>query len=372
MAKMTNWKNIKYVKTWALLAVILTVAGCAAAYRIEYPNVSEIPPSSAMVIDGDWRFDSIYTMGTTAKRRTVYSILRIEKGRVYSIDMSTIVNKGGIVGKSIRQIKSSEYELYWIDWDRRKRETHFNRATIKIIDPSHIILTQNIDTKPRRYQLTSIQLDNELAYLQEWEKMNGGSLKEAEILNTYLQYLKKYPNSQYSAPVQARITTLVGKIWKKTQELDTAYAYQDYLHLYPDSEFSNKARERLDWKKTNLKTTNRLVLSEFHSEWLLTAMETKSKVTIEAERGSDSVVKVGGTIEMDASVKSMVWNPGAEHTLIGTVRLAPKPIDKPFIFESDLINPLVFQVDRYSGYIYKGGLGIVTYPDGEMIRLENR
>jgi len=121
----------------------------------------------------------------------------------------------------------------------------------------------------------------------------------------------------------------------------------------------------------NLKTTNKLVISAFHSESDLTALETKSKVTVKAVPGSDSVIEFNGTIEIDAmSGRQMVWNPGVEHTIIGVVIL--KADGKPFIFESDSINPLVFLLDRKLGYVYQVGRGIVTYPNGEKIQLEKK
>ena len=118
-----------------------------------------------------------------------------------------------------------------------------------------------------------------------------------------------------------------------------------------------------------LKTTNLLIISEFHPEWHKTALETKSKVTVEAVPGNDDLSNFGGEIEIDpSSMRPMVWNPGAEHTIIGRVIL--KSGDKPFIFESDPTTPLIFRIDRELGYVYQAGRGIVTYPNGEKIQLK--
>jgi len=55
---------------------------------------------------------------------------------------------------------------------------------------------------------------------------------------------------------------------------------------------------------------------------------------------------------------------GAKHTWIGTLTYAG------YTFASDANDPLKFIVDENKGYVYVGGKGSVTSPDGSIINLE--
>jgi hypothetical protein len=66
----------------------------------------------------------------------------------------------------------------------------------------------------------------------------------------------------------------------------------------------------------------------------------------------------------DVKEKDMLlWCNGATHKWIG------KFIYSGYTFDSDKENPLQFRVDKDKGYVYVGGRGTVTTPDGMVVKL---
>jgi len=120
-----------------------------------------------------------------------------------------------------------------------------------------------------------------------------------------------------------------------------------------------------------IKVVSQLVITEFHQGWHDLALDTKSKLNVEAKPGSEDSCVFKGAYEFDPrTMQPMVWNPGAVHTIIGKVVL--KSGGNKYIFESDYSAPLVFIIDRKLGYVFQSGRGVVTYPDGHKIRLDKK
>lgn len=71
---------------------------------------------------------------------------------------------------------------------------------------------------------------------------------------------------------------------------------------------------------------------------------------------------VSGTISMKGG-KWVIWCYGAKHTWIGTLTYAG------YTFASDTGDPLQFMIDQKRGYVYMGGTGTVTEPDGSVTNL---
>jgi hypothetical protein len=70
----------------------------------------------------------------------------------------------------------------------------------------------------------------------------------------------------------------------------------------------------------------------------------------------------GGTLSMRNSKMTLFcW--GAKHTWMGTLTYAG------YTFASDATDPLVFEVTESQGYLYVGGKGTVTLPNGTAVTL---
>jgi len=67
-----------------------------------------------------------------------------------------------------------------------------------------------------------------------------------------------------------------------------------------------------------------------------------------------------GTVISIRNGQMVIWCYGAKHTWIGTL------IYSGYTFASDANDPLQFEVDQNRGYVYIGGSGTVTSPDGSV------
>lgn len=83
-------------------------------------------------------------------------------------------------------------------------------------------------------------------------------------------------------------------------------------------------------------------------------------VQIKAVNGTSFTV--GGSIQF-RNGNMYVWCYDARHTWMGTLTYAG------YTFESDALDPLQFRVVEGVGYVYIGGKGKVTLPDGSVISL---
>jgi hypothetical protein len=97
-----------------------------------------------------------------------------------------------------------------------------------------------------------------------------------------------------------------------------------------------------------------------------TAFEADYKDTCETNVQITEVngtsLSVSGDISMRNS-KFVIWCYGAKHTWIGTLTYAG------YTFASDASDPLQFIIDQNRGYVYIGGKGSVTSPDGVVVSL---
>jgi cell division protein FtsN len=76
----------------------------------------------------------------------------------------------------------------------------------------------------------------------DWEKTRA-----ANTTDSYEQFLKKYPNGEFSAQAQARVKELYEeRDWQKARDTDTQDAYQVFLKQYPEGKWTEEARIRVE------------------------------------------------------------------------------------------------------------------------------
>jgi cell division protein FtsN len=76
----------------------------------------------------------------------------------------------------------------------------------------------------------------------DWEKTRA-----ANTTDSYEQFLKKYPNGEFTAQAQARVKELYEeRDWQKARDTDTQDAYQAFLKQYPEGKWTEEARIRVE------------------------------------------------------------------------------------------------------------------------------
>jgi cell division protein FtsN len=76
----------------------------------------------------------------------------------------------------------------------------------------------------------------------DWEKTRA-----ANTTDSYEQFLKRYPNGEFSAQAQARAKELYEeRDWQKARDADTQEAYQAFLKQYPEGKWTEEARIRVE------------------------------------------------------------------------------------------------------------------------------
>jgi hypothetical protein len=76
----------------------------------------------------------------------------------------------------------------------------------------------------------------------DWEKTRAANTTES-----YEQFLKRYPNGEFTAQAQARVKELYEqREWQKARDTDTQDAYQAFLKQYPEGKWSEEARIRVE------------------------------------------------------------------------------------------------------------------------------
>jgi cell division protein FtsN len=76
----------------------------------------------------------------------------------------------------------------------------------------------------------------------DWEKTRA-----ANSTDSYEQFLKKYPNGEFTAQAQARVKELYEeRDWQKARDADTQDAYQAFLKQYPEGKWTEEARIRVE------------------------------------------------------------------------------------------------------------------------------
>jgi cell division protein FtsN len=76
----------------------------------------------------------------------------------------------------------------------------------------------------------------------DWEKARAANSAEA-----YEQFLKSYPNGEFTAQAQARLKELNEEHdWQKARDTDTSEAYQAFLKQYPEGKWTEEARIRVE------------------------------------------------------------------------------------------------------------------------------
>src|SRR6202521_681569 len=76
----------------------------------------------------------------------------------------------------------------------------------------------------------------------DWEKTRA-----ANTTDSYEQFLKKYPNGEFTAQAQARVKDLYEeRDWQNARDADTQEAYQAVLKQYPEGKWTEEARIRVE------------------------------------------------------------------------------------------------------------------------------
>jgi cell division septation protein DedD len=76
----------------------------------------------------------------------------------------------------------------------------------------------------------------------DWEKTRAANTTDA-----YEQFLKSYPNGEFSAQAQARVKELYEeRDWQKARDADTLEAYQAFLKDHPEGKWTEEARIRVE------------------------------------------------------------------------------------------------------------------------------
>src|SRR5882762_8732927 len=76
----------------------------------------------------------------------------------------------------------------------------------------------------------------------DWEKTRA-----ANTTDSYEQFIKKYPNGEFTAQAQARVKELYEeRDWQKARDTDTQEAYQAFLKQYPEGKWTEEARIRVE------------------------------------------------------------------------------------------------------------------------------
>jgi cell division septation protein DedD len=76
----------------------------------------------------------------------------------------------------------------------------------------------------------------------DWEKTRA-----ANTTDSYEQFLKKYPNGEFTAQAKARVKDLYEeRDWQKARDADTQEAYQAFLKQYPEGKWTEEARIRVE------------------------------------------------------------------------------------------------------------------------------
>src|SRR5260370_18561532 len=76
----------------------------------------------------------------------------------------------------------------------------------------------------------------------DWEKTRAANTTDA-----YEQFIRKYPNGEFTAQAQARVKELYEeRDWQKARDIDTQEPYQEFLKQYPEGKWTEEARIRVE------------------------------------------------------------------------------------------------------------------------------
>jgi hypothetical protein len=76
----------------------------------------------------------------------------------------------------------------------------------------------------------------------DWQKTRQTNTAEA-----YEQFLKRYPNGDFTVQAQARLKDLyTERDWQKARDADTPDAYQAFVTQHPEGKYADEARNRIE------------------------------------------------------------------------------------------------------------------------------
>jgi hypothetical protein len=76
----------------------------------------------------------------------------------------------------------------------------------------------------------------------DWQKA-----RETNTIEAYEQFLKRYPNGDFTAQAQAHLKDLyTERDWQKARDADTPDAYQTFLTQHPEGKLADEARTRIE------------------------------------------------------------------------------------------------------------------------------
>jgi cell division protein FtsN len=76
----------------------------------------------------------------------------------------------------------------------------------------------------------------------DWQKT-----REANTIDSYELFVKKYPSGEFTVQAQARLKQLYEeRDWQKARDADTPDAYQAFIKQYPEGKWTEEARIRVE------------------------------------------------------------------------------------------------------------------------------
>ena len=104
--------------------------------------------------------------------------------------------------------------------------------------------------------------------------------QDANALEAYLDFVKKYPDSKYKADALQKIELLEeDRFWEKASSIDDSSYLFLYIKSYPKGKYRDKALEQIYDRRNELRSNSRATsqLSSYHSKRLRWLSNTKSR-----------------------------------------------------------------------------------------------
>ena len=185
--------------------------------------------------------------------------------------------------------------------------------------------------------------------------------QELNTIQAYQEFLRKYPQSEFTEDANRRIENLA---WEDALQANTGPAYLTFLDMCPSSDH---LPEVITFFEKNAVQQDNYFISEFKDLMGKNPVMSKVRVRISSVPGHVGRYYIKGNLEWTVDpttgqMKSMTWNPGSKHTLVGAVNI------NGYKFLSDPQDPLVFQMILQKGYVYQAGNGIVVTPKWEVLK----
>lgn len=236
-----------------------------------------------------------------------------------------------------------------------------------------------------------------------WQKASS-----EDTLSAYEEFLKTYPEGEFTAQAKKSIAEIS---YKEAKETDTVTAYEDFLKKFPDSTFLNEVNKRIEYLRTaesefmQVNKNSIVELESFLKKYKTGRVVLQAKEAVENIK-IEEIQKQGVGSRFHISEILPQGNVGAEcsFTIIGSdsdptlvlvsteypkdisiypfrfdalkagsvLRFKKKVFREGYTFEGDENEPLSFILLPEFGLVYLTGKGKVTLKDGKTITLPTK